>query len=113
MWTKNGNVRPGTEARIVSLSAAKAGVASATAIRLATTIRRVIRMDISSQFRVSGFPEIGLNERAPFEGRDRRQHSSETADMSPGAVRAHQELKALSVIASKAKRSRLGFPAAA
>jgi mono/diheme cytochrome c family protein len=41
-------------------------------------------MDISSQFRVSGFPEIGLNERAPVEGRDRRQHSSETADMSPG-----------------------------
>jgi hypothetical protein len=42
-------------------------------------------MDISSQFRFSGFPEIGLNERAPIEGRDRRQHSSETADMSPGA----------------------------
>src|SRR5271155_2990383 len=105
MWTKNGNVRPGTEARIVSLSAAKAGVAKATAIRLATAIRRVIRMDNSSQFRLSGFPEISLDERPLSEDGVRRQHSSEEADMSPGAahiVRANRVEKRLT--ASKARQ---------
>src|SRR5271170_7356160 len=98
MWTKNGNVRPGTEARIEGLSSAKAGVARATAIRLATAIRRVIRMVNSSQLGLSGFPEISLDERVQSEGGVPRQHSSETADMSPGAapiVRANRAEKRL------------------
>src|ERR1700720_1111884 len=45
MWTKNGKVRPGTETRMVGLSAAKAGAESAIASRLAVTTRRVKRMD--------------------------------------------------------------------
>jgi hypothetical protein len=80
------------------LSAAKAGVAKATAIRPATAIRRVIRIDNSSQFRLSGFPEISLDERVPSEGGVPRQHSSEEADMSPGAapiVRASRAEKRL------------------
>src|SRR5277367_3955544 len=44
MWTKKGKFNPGTESRISGLSAAKAGAASAIAMKLAIAIRRVMRM---------------------------------------------------------------------